>query len=444
MSTVIRAEQITKRYRLGGGGNRAARIIRRLTRSAAEPSHHDALMNVSFDVARGDVFGVIGGNGAGKSTLLKILSRITAPTSGRFGIAGRVASLLEVGTGFHPELSGRENIFLSGSILGMSRGDVRRRFDEIASFSGVEAFLDTPVKRYSSGMRVRLGFAVAAHLEPEILMIDEVLAVGDRNFQARCLGKMNDFASGGRTVMFVSHQLASVERLCNRGVYLDGGRVATIGDIGDCLRDYQSRCDALSRVPIADRDDRRGDRRRIATRFAIADEPVNLNDASSDAQQTQQTQQTQHNMRCGDAVHFGIRLSMPVDGPAGHPVGGPIRVAILIRDSRDHPVATLFNDFVGRHAASSDRQCDHRESKDLQSHDEIDVLCAAEHLPITVGEYRIALWIAHGDELSDQIDDVGRLTIREHPDRDVEAYPTIAKHGAVMADHTFSFRPVRR
>ena len=185
-----------------------------------------ALRDVSFDVNEGDVVGIIGRNGAGKSTLLKILSRITEPTSGRVVIRGRVSSLLEVGTGFHPELTGRENIYMNGTILGMKKKEIDRKFDEIVDFSGVEKFLDTPVKRYSSGMQVRLAFAVAAHLEPEILIIDEVLAVGDAEFQKKCLGKMQDVASEGRTVLFVSHNMAAVQSLCSRGISLAQGCVA--------------------------------------------------------------------------------------------------------------------------------------------------------------------------------------------------------------------------
>jgi lipopolysaccharide transport system ATP-binding protein len=197
-----------------------------------------ALKNVTFEVKQGDVLGIIGRNGAGKSTLLKVLSRITDPTQGRVTIDGRVASLLEVGTGFHPELTGRENIFLNGTILGMSKREISAKFDEIVAFAGVETFLDTPVKRYSSGMYVRLAFAVAAHLEPEILIIDEVLAVGDAEFQKKCLGKMKDVAGQGRTVLFVSHQIASVTRLCNRVLWLDQGQVSEVGDAEQICSHY--------------------------------------------------------------------------------------------------------------------------------------------------------------------------------------------------------------
>ncbi|MCH8526415.1 MAG: ABC transporter ATP-binding protein [Kiritimatiellae bacterium] len=190
-----------------------------------------ALKDVSFEVRAGEVLGVIGGNGAGKSTLLKILSRITEPTAGGATIRGRVGSLLEVGTGFHPELTGRENVFMNGTILGMKRREVAAKFDEIVAFSGIEKFIDTPVKRYSSGMYVRLAFAVAAHLEPEILVVDEVLAVGDAEFQKRCLGKMGEVANAGRTVLFVSHNMAAVRRLCSNCLWLIDGKVARTGDV---------------------------------------------------------------------------------------------------------------------------------------------------------------------------------------------------------------------
>jgi ABC-type polysaccharide/polyol phosphate transport system ATPase subunit len=197
-----------------------------------------ALRDVSFEVKEGEVLGIIGRNGAGKSTLLKVLSRITDPTEGRVIIKGRVASLLEIGTGFHPELTGRENIYLNGAILGMARAEIRKKFDEIVEFAGVERFLDTPVKRYSSGMYVRLAFSVAAHLEPEILVVDEVLAVGDAEFQRKCLGKMRDVACHGRTVLFVSHNLEAIERLCGACVLLEKGRVVRMGPVSSAVQAY--------------------------------------------------------------------------------------------------------------------------------------------------------------------------------------------------------------
>lgn len=206
-----------------------------------DPSFEDfwALREVSFEVKPGEVLGIIGRNGAGKSTLLKILSRITDPTEGRIRIRGRVASLLEVGTGFHPELTGRENVFLNGAILGMTRAEIRKKFDEIVAFAEVDKFLDTPVKRYSSGMYVRLAFAVAAHLEPEILIVDEVLAVGDAEFQKKCLGKMGEVVKQGRTVLFVSHNESAIRRLCSRAILLRGGMVAFVGSPQEVFQHYR-------------------------------------------------------------------------------------------------------------------------------------------------------------------------------------------------------------
>ena len=256
----IRVENVSKKYRLGtqasyhrlsetlyGLGQAAGRTWKRLLARAAKgtgadepgsPGEFWALRDVSFDVRQGEVVGIIGRNGAGKSTLLKILSRVTEPTAGRFGVRGRVGSLLEVGTGFHPELTGRENIFLNGSVLGMSRAAVRKRFDEIVAFAEIDRFLDTPVKRYSSGMFVRLAFAVAAHLAPDILVIDEVLAVGDAAFQKKCLGRMQEIAHRHTTVLFVSHNMPAVAHFCARAIWLEEGRIQEEGQAGRVVARY--------------------------------------------------------------------------------------------------------------------------------------------------------------------------------------------------------------
>src|SRR5437868_7649743 len=238
---IIQARNISKQYRLGArqaaystlresiSGFVRAPLNRLRANRAAADNMIWALRDVSFHVEAGDVVGIIGRNGAGKSTLLKILSRITEPTTGQIDLYGRVGSLLEVGTGFHPELTGRENVYLNGAILGMSKAEIRRQFDAIVDFAGVEKFLDTPVKRYSSGMYVRLAFAVAAHLNSEILIVDEVLAVGDAEFQKKCLGKMKDVASSGRTVLFVSHNMAAISNLCSSCIVMEAGRVAFQG-----------------------------------------------------------------------------------------------------------------------------------------------------------------------------------------------------------------------
>jgi lipopolysaccharide transport system ATP-binding protein len=270
MHYAIKVDDLSKAYRLGVREAATPTItgalislaksplrnfhrLRRLnTYGLAADGRHDAddmiwaLKNVSFEVKEGEVVGVIGGNGAGKSTLLKLLSQITEPTAGRAEIRGRVSSLLEVGTGFHPELSGRDNIYMNGTILGMRKKEIDRKFDEIVDFSGVEKFLDTPVKRYSSGMKVRLAFSVAAHLEPEILIIDEVLAVGDAEFQKKCLGKMDRVAHDGRTVLFVSHNMAAVQNLCQRGIVLAGGRVVTDAPVSQAVAAYFARAASAS------------------------------------------------------------------------------------------------------------------------------------------------------------------------------------------------------
>jgi lipopolysaccharide transport system ATP-binding protein len=259
---VIQVENLSKRYILGRQQQERYQSLRdvlshnmsRWRRQLFTPQQRRpeklaeefwALQDVSFRIQQGDRVGVVGRNGAGKSTLLKVLSRITEPTAGQIRIRGRVASLLEVGTGFHPELSGRENIFLNGAILGMSKAEIRRKFDEIVAFAEVEKFLDTPVKRYSSGMYVRLAFAVAAHLEPEVLLIDEVLAVGDAAFQQKCLGKMEDVSkNSGRTVVFVSHNMATVEKLCNKGIFLKHGSLIETASVAQAIQYYMGQIES--------------------------------------------------------------------------------------------------------------------------------------------------------------------------------------------------------
>lgn len=247
MAPIIEFRNVSKEYVLGGLTRRQETFRELLMRKvrapwgAARAGRKDsfwALRDISFDVHPGEVIGIIGRNGAGKSTLLKILSRITDPTEGSIRIRGRLASLLEVGTGFHPELTGRENIFLNGAILGMRKAEILSKFDEIVAFSEVEKFLDTPVKRYSSGMYVRLAFAVAAHLNPEILVVDEVLAVGDMAFQKKCLGKMSEVSQGGRTIIFVSHNMAAVQNLCQRGIVLSQGKMVFNGSAEDAIQHY--------------------------------------------------------------------------------------------------------------------------------------------------------------------------------------------------------------
>jgi lipopolysaccharide transport system ATP-binding protein len=329
----IQALDLGKEYRLGAPQRyhtlrdsiaRMARAPLNLLRGRRGPQAERfwALRGVNFEVKQGEVVGIVGRNGAGKSTLLKVLSRITEPSAGYADIYGRVGSLLEVGTGFHNELSGRDNIYLSGSILGMRRSEIRAKFDEIVAFSECERFLDTPVKRYSSGMYMRLAFAVAAHLEPEILVVDEVLAVGDAAFQKKCLGKMQDVAGHGRTVLFVSHNMAAVQSLCTRAILLEQGRVAAQGPTDDVIRRYLQAGEDLGDVPLGERKDRKGDGGARVTGIRIED---------ADG---------------GGAVQVGSRARMTVTYEADAPLNRP-RFIANVRDLTQACVYALDSDAVG-------------------------------------------------------------------------------------------------
>ena len=278
---ILEIQHISKKFRIGAHRERylslrdqMAAAIRRPFQRTSKSATQDfwALRDVSFDVEAGESVGIVGKNGAGKSTLLKILSKITPPTSGKIICRGRVASLLEVGTGFHPELTGRENIYMNGSILGLRRTDIERQFDAIVDFSGVEHFLDTPLKHFSSGMQLRLAFAVAAHLEPEILIIDEVLAVGDAEFQKKCIGKMGEVSRSGRTILFVSHNLTAVTELCQRAVLLDGGRITATGSTKEVANQYLLMSQKIDKIKLFDRKDRQGNQAIFFLDFFMTDE----------------------------------------------------------------------------------------------------------------------------------------------------------------------------
>ena len=278
-SLAIQATGLSKKYRLGTIGMTSLRedlgrwwnrgknqddLQNDSSPSSINPSRmiNDrefwALNNLDFSIPKGEVVGLIGANGSGKSTLLKILSRITEPTTGKVQVRGKVASLLEVGTGFHPELTGRENVYVNGAILGMTRKEVNRKFDEIVDFSGVSDFIDTPIKRYSSGMSVRLGFAVAAHLDPDILIVDEVLAVGDAAFQKKCIGKMESISESGRTIIFVSHNMASIEALCTKAIYIDNGKFELMGNTSKVILKYLSSSRTSIQHDLKNRKSRKG------------------------------------------------------------------------------------------------------------------------------------------------------------------------------------------
>jgi lipopolysaccharide transport system ATP-binding protein len=340
-SLAIRVENLSKRFFIGAAQEKPTtfydavtstvsapwRRFRMLSQKSAELEEFWALRDLDFEVRQGEAIGIIGRNGAGKSTLLKILSRIVEPTTGRIEIYGRVASLLEVGTGFHPELTGRENIYLNGSILGMSNKEIDAKFDAIVDFSGVEKFLETPFKRYSSGMGVRLAFAVAAHLDPEILIIDEVLAVGDADFQKKCLGKMNEVATGGRTVLFVSHSMPAVRNLTERCLYLRNGRIEHSGPTSETVEVY------LSEI-VAQAPETRDQNLEVYRRHSGRETPVRIENISlnvrSDSAELLPCVTPEDDVEISFTVHSGISLPDSC-------------FSILLTRNRDQRVTTLFS-----------------------------------------------------------------------------------------------------
>lgn len=393
----IRVENLSKRFRIGATDQRhdtlaaaalntfkgPIRNLQRLRRlSAFEGSSNEdgdviwALDNVSFEVKRGDVVGVIGRNGAGKSTLLKVLSQITEPTSGKVTLRGRVSSLLEVGTGFHSELTGRENVYLNGTILGMRKHEVDRKFDEIVDFSGVEKFLDTPVKRYSSGMRVRLAFSVAAHLEPEILLVDEVLAVGDVEFQRKCLGKMEYVANSGRTVLFVSHNLQMIASLCPRTMLLSDGKIVRDGPTSESLAEYVEQSVRTSEYPLALREDRQGSGTIRFTKVQLLDDSGQPIKAASS----------------GQDVQIGLEFNSTVDGPIK-----VLAISIGFRDQHDRVIFTCPSAIRG-------------------SLPEINgttgaFYCSIPRLPLPPGTYRFNLFSTVGGVIADWVQDAGTIDV---------------------------------
>lgn len=369
----IKVENLHKLYRLGlkeevndsfvasclswlKAPKRNLERLKKLSRFDLNSTDEDvlhALKDVSFEVKHGEVVGIIGRNGAGKSTLLKVLSRITEPTLGRVVINGRVASLLEVGTGFHPELSGRENIYMNGTILGMTKKEIDRKFDEIVEFSGVEKFLDTPIKRYSSGMKVRLAFSVAAHLEPEILIIDEVLAVGDAAFQKKCLGKMHDVAKEGRTVLFVSHQMEAVSNLCSRAIMLEDGMVSSSGGVEEVISLYLSKMSFKSTISLCDRLDRQGNGRVRFTESWVEDAEGN---------------------KVG-AIRLGAPMKIIIKYKATHDQHlTDLKASISINSIKNIPVTFLSNSLTGELVNVEMPRCGSLE-------------CFIPRLPINVGSY---------------------------------------------------------
>ena len=393
---VIRVENLGKKYVIGhqkqGGYTTLRERLTDGTKSLGKrlltPSHKSspysaseefwALKDVSFEIKQGDRVGIIGRNGAGKSTLLKILSRITEPTTGQIAIKGRVASLLEVGTGFHPELTGRENIYLNGAILGMSKAEIKRKFDEIVDFAEVEKFLDTPVKRYSSGMYVRLAFAVAAHLEPEILVVDEVLAVGDVQFQKKCIGKMGEVTKEGRTVLFVSHNMSAVEALCNRGICLESGSLCLNSTSEKAVMFYlKSAYNLTQEVVLDERKDRRGSGRVRAFSFKILDEQGNEEQV----------------LQSGKNYDFKIEYL----NKTGH-ILSDVVISVDIHDDKDSVVLLFRSNFTNSNVTLTPEK----------GH----IICKVKNLPLASGLYQVTIFMSHADsEILDWIEYAASFTV---------------------------------
>jgi len=378
----------------------AKRPIERIRHpGAATPTSDEfwALRNIDLEVLRGDVLGIIGRNGAGKSTLLKVLSHITEPTEGRVEIRGRTSSLLDVGTGFHPELTGRENIYLNGSILGMNRAEINRRFDEIVEFSEIERFLDTPVKRYSSGMYVRLAFAVAAHLEPDTLIVDEVLAVGDVAFQKKCLGKMGAEASSGKTVLLVSHNMAAVESLCSRALLLEHGESIAIGETREVLDAYLSLVTATGAQDLALRKDRQGNGK---LRFMSLGVHAGDDNGPGDV------------VRCGEDLAFavGYRATQNLK---------TVSIAIGVYTTSGQLLFLLENEMAGSAWETAPEKGR--------------VSCLVRRLPLAPGQYAINLCCYVNGVLADWVQSAGSLTVEAGDFFGTGKLPP-ASHGGLLVD----------
>ena len=408
----IRVHEISKKYKIGGQKATSfrdffaqkANAFRKASRQAEQEFW--ALHDVSFDISKGDVLGIIGKNGAGKSTLLKIISNITKPTSGTVELYGRIASLLEVGTGFHPELTGRENVYLNGTILGMSRAEVNAKFDEIMAFSGVSKFIDTPVKRYSSGMTVRLAFAVAAHLEPEILIIDEVLAVGDVEFQKKCLGKMDEISKKeGRTILFVSHNLSIISSLCTKGVVLEEGALRFSGNVAQCLAYYQKGLSSSATSDLAWIEKRSGNGSFRFTHIFMEDEAGNpVTEVNS-----------------GQNAVFYVQLNCQ-EGVLVH----DFQLDIGINDIAGAPLSWLSTYYAGN------------QIKVQPGMNRIRIL--VDTLPLTPGEYRITLYGKLNGDIGDWVIDCFHFSVGPG-DFYHSGWYSKHVHGHLLLHHTISLVP---
>ena len=383
--TIIEVENLTKRYNLGSIGFATfANDIRNLLykfgiRLGARNKTEEflALDKINFSVKSGEVIGIIGANGAGKSTLLKILSRITTPSSGKAVIKGRVASLLEVGTGFHEDMTGRENIYLNGSLYGLTKTEIEKKLSSIIEFSQIEKFIDTPVKRYSSGMYVRLAFAVAAHLEPEILIVDEVLAVGDAEFQKKCIGKMKKVSDSGRTVLFVSHQLNMIRNLCTRCIMLENGKIKHDGEVEETVRKYLSGNSDNKGLTLSERKDRRG-----KNNYTVQDITFSG------------TEKNDYTILCGSDIEITVKVV------AKKPFDTNIQCAIAIFDNNGNILTDLSNYFTN-------------DSLIPGKEDSFEIKCKLPEINLNAGTYRYNCWLSTDIELEDYVLNAGSFVINE-------------------------------
>ena len=409
-NTIIKVEGLSKHYLLNkntiqksdtlyGNFLNGLKNVKSLAKKK-ETEDFWALKDINFEIEKGDRVGIIGRNGAGKSTLLKILSRITPPTKGKIEYSGRMASLLEVGTGFHGDLSGRENIYLNGSILGMTKHEIDKKFDEIVAFAEVEQFLDTPVKRYSSGMYVRLAFAVAAHLEPEILIVDEVLAVGDAAFQKKCIGKMKDVSNGGRTILFVSHSMASIQNLCDKSLYLKNGEMITYGKTEDVIPVYLKASQEVQLLKLYDRTDRSGNGKIKFTSFNIKNnKEENLVSA-----------------QCGDFLNFELE----VDAVS---ILSNVIISLGIDDSMGQRVTHFSNEVTNQVF----------EKMEIGKH-LIDI--KIPKFPLKSGEYTFTLFSTVNGDIADWIQEAGTFTVESGDFYRSGKLPPEGQ-GSIFIEHSF-------
>jgi lipopolysaccharide transport system ATP-binding protein len=415
-STAIRCSGLSKSYRIGESAPRYRTLraslnqwMRRLLHPANEEDTRIwALQDISFDMKAGETLGIVGSNGAGKSTLLKVLSRITPPTRGHAEVRGRIGSLLEVGTGFHQELTGRDNVYLNGAILGMSRQEISRRFDEIVAFAGVEKFLDTPLKHYSSGMYMRLAFAVAAHLDTEILIVDEVLAVGDVEFQRKCLGKMEQVADQGRTILFVSHNMAAIQSLCRRSLWIDGGRLMADGDSADVVHQYLS-----------------SQHRTSAEAPGVYDLTVRQEGIAS-FHRVFRTLKTRSGGQVTDTVLMGNPLDIEIEVERMSEIAG-VYIEVKIMSENGECRTYFCTDMRSPRSMPSPRQ-----TREI-------LVVSIPRLQLTAGTYAIDLWCyEHQLGVIDSVQSAGRIVVGE---TDVYGSSYRVREGAFFFDGSWNLLP---